>query len=83
MIEGKSVLAITLARGGSKRVFKKNIALINNKPLLTSREIFFSDSSTDHDVPPLNETHPNGFSVGQSHNNVQPYRVSYVWKRVQ
>ena len=55
----------------------------DNEPLLTSREIFFSDSSVDHDVPPLNETHPNGFSVGQPHNNVQPYRVSYVWKRVQ
>ena len=55
----------------------------DNEPLLTSREIFLADSSLDHDVPPLNETHPNGFNVGQSHNNVQPYRVSYVWKRVQ
>lgn len=35
MIQGKRVLAITLARGGSKRVIKKNIALIKNKPLLT------------------------------------------------
>lgn len=34
MILDKRVLAITLARGGSKRVPKKNIALINNKPLL-------------------------------------------------
>ena len=35
MINGKSVLAITLARGGSRGVFKKNIALINDKPLLS------------------------------------------------
>ena len=35
MIQGKRVLAITLARGGSKRIIKKNIALIKNKPLLT------------------------------------------------
>ena len=34
MIIEKKVLAITLARGGSKRVPKKNITLINNKPLL-------------------------------------------------
>ena len=34
MIEKKKILAITLARGGSKRVPKKNITLINNKPLL-------------------------------------------------
>ena len=30
-----NILAITLARGGSKSVFKKNIKLINGKPLLT------------------------------------------------
>ncbi len=35
MIENKSVLAITLARGGSRGVFKKNIAPINDKPLLS------------------------------------------------
>ena len=34
MINGKKVLAITLARGGSKRVPKKNIADINGKPLI-------------------------------------------------
>ena len=34
MIGNRSVLAITLARGGSKRVSKKNIADINGKPLL-------------------------------------------------
>ena len=34
MINGKSVLAITLARGGSKGVPRKNIADINGKPLL-------------------------------------------------
>jgi len=34
MINNKKVLAITLARGGSKRVEKKNIALIEGKPLL-------------------------------------------------
>ena len=34
MINGKSVLAITLARGGSKRVYKKNIANLNGIPLL-------------------------------------------------
>jgi len=34
MIGDKKVLAITLARGGSKRVPKKNIADINGKPLL-------------------------------------------------
>jgi CMP-N-acetylneuraminic acid synthetase len=34
MINNKSVLAITLARGGSKGVVKKNIANLNGKPLL-------------------------------------------------
>ena len=34
MIGDKKVLAITLARGGSKRVPKKNIADINGKSLL-------------------------------------------------
>lgn len=34
MIKKKNILAITLARGGSKRVPKKNIYLIHNKPLL-------------------------------------------------
>ena len=34
MINGKSVLVITLARGGSKRVPKKNIKDINGKPLI-------------------------------------------------
>ena len=34
MIHGKKVLAITLARGGSSRVYKKNIANIAGIPLL-------------------------------------------------
>lgn len=34
MIENKKVLAITLARGGSKRVPKKNISVIEGKPLI-------------------------------------------------
>ncbi len=34
MIKNKSVLAITLARGGSKGIFKKNITPLNGKPLL-------------------------------------------------
>tara|TARA_R110002167_G_scaffold18533_1_gene69338 strand:- start:225 stop:908 length:684 start_codon:yes stop_codon:yes gene_type:complete len=34
MINGKSVLVITLARGGSKGVVKKNITNLNGKPLL-------------------------------------------------
>ena len=34
MINNKSVLAITLARGGSKGVTKKNITNLNGKPLL-------------------------------------------------
>ena len=34
MINGKSVLGITLARGGSKRVPRKNIININGKPLI-------------------------------------------------
>lgn len=34
MINGKKVLAITLARGGSKKIKKKNITKINGKPLL-------------------------------------------------
>ena len=35
MINGKTVLAITLARGGSRGIIKKNIATINDKPLLS------------------------------------------------
>ena len=34
MIKDKKILAVTLARGGSRRVPKKNIADINGKPLL-------------------------------------------------
>tara|TARA_B100001094_G_scaffold266480_1_gene269378 strand:- start:3635 stop:4321 length:687 start_codon:yes stop_codon:yes gene_type:complete len=34
MINNKKVLAITLARGGSRRIPKKNIADINGKPLI-------------------------------------------------
>lgn len=34
MIEGKKVLAVTLARGGSKSIPKKNITPINNRPLI-------------------------------------------------
>lgn len=34
MINGKSVIAITLARGGSKGIPKKNIIDVNGKPLL-------------------------------------------------
>ena len=34
MINGKKVLGLTLARGGSKRVPRKNITNINGKPLL-------------------------------------------------
>ncbi len=34
MISNKNVLAITLARGGSKSIYKKNIALLKNKPLI-------------------------------------------------
>ena len=35
MINNKKILAVTLARGGSRRVPKKNIADINGKPLLS------------------------------------------------
>ena len=34
MIGDKKILAITLARGGSKRVYKKNMANLNGVPLL-------------------------------------------------
>lgn len=34
MINGKTVLSITLARGGSKKIPKKNITIIQGKPLL-------------------------------------------------
>ena len=34
MINNKSVMAITLARGGSKRVPRKNVLDINGKPLV-------------------------------------------------
>ena len=34
MLEGKKILALTLARGGSKRVPRKNIIKINGKPLI-------------------------------------------------
>lgn len=35
MISSKNILAITLARGGSKSIYKKNIALLNSKPLIS------------------------------------------------
>lgn len=34
MIDGKTVLAVTLARGGSKSIPKKNIIQINDRPLI-------------------------------------------------
>jgi CMP-N-acetylneuraminic acid synthetase len=44
MINNKSVLAITLARGGSKGIKKKNIIPVNGKPLLlyTTEEVIKS-----------------------------------------
>ena len=35
MIDSKKILALTLARGGSKSIYKKNIALLNGKPLIS------------------------------------------------
>ena len=45
MINNKKILAITLARGGSKRVLRKNLALICGKPLLqyTIEEVLKSE----------------------------------------
>ena len=34
MINGKKVMGITLARGGSKRVPQKNVIDVNGKPLI-------------------------------------------------
>tara|TARA_Y100000310_G_scaffold345544_1_gene466300 strand:+ start:1861 stop:2559 length:699 start_codon:yes stop_codon:yes gene_type:complete len=41
MINDKNILAVTLARGGSSRIYKKNIAILNGKPLLqyTAEEV--------------------------------------------
>ena len=39
MINGKSVLAITLARGGSKRVYKKNIANLNGSGVIADMDL--------------------------------------------
>jgi CMP-N-acetylneuraminic acid synthetase len=52
MINNKTVLAITLARGGSKGIPKKNITLINNKPLLlyTNDEVVKSKYIDDYVV---------------------------------
>ena len=62
MINGKSVLAITLARGGSKGIPKKNIIDINGKPLLQytvdevkksgyiDNYIVSTDDKTIHDI---------------------------------
>ena len=46
MIKGLRVLAVTLARGGSKSIPKKNIALVAGKPLIsyTISEAFKSKS---------------------------------------
>lgn len=35
MITNKNVLAITLARGGSKSIYKKNIAILKDNPLIS------------------------------------------------
>ena len=52
MINNKSVLGITLARGGSKGILKKNITLINDKPLLlyTNDEVVKSKYIDDYVV---------------------------------
>ena len=52
MIDGKSVLAITLARGGSMGIPKKNIVNIHGKPLLqyTTDEIVKSEYIDDYVV---------------------------------
>jgi CMP-N-acetylneuraminic acid synthetase len=52
MIQDKKILAVTLARGGSQSIPKKNIALINNKPLIqyTIDEAFKSNYIDDYCV---------------------------------
>jgi CMP-N-acetylneuraminic acid synthetase len=35
MINGKTVLAVTLARGGSSKIPRKNITIVNGRPLLS------------------------------------------------
>lgn len=52
MINGKRVLAITLARGGSKGIHKKNIVPIKGKPLIyyTINEVFKSKYVDDYFV---------------------------------
>ena len=61
MINNKSVVAITLARGGSKGIPKKNITPLNGKPLLeyTIEEVKKS-KYIDHYVVEL-FYHPNRF----------------------
>ena len=50
MINGKKVLAITLARGGSKGIYKKNIVPIKGSPLIsyTIKEVFKSKYVDDY-----------------------------------
>tara|TARA_R110001583_G_scaffold2257_12_gene16695 strand:+ start:3551 stop:4231 length:681 start_codon:yes stop_codon:yes gene_type:complete len=64
MIGNKKVLAITLARGGSTRVPKKNIADVNGKPLLcyTAEQVLASKyidnyivSTDDNDIAKIAE----------------------------
>ena len=52
MINGKRVLAITLARGGSKGIHKKNIVPLKGKPLIyyTINEVFKSKYVDDYFV---------------------------------
>jgi CMP-N,N'-diacetyllegionaminic acid synthase len=52
MIKNKRILAITLARGGSKSIKNKNIAIINGKPLIyyTIKEVKKSKYIDDYVV---------------------------------
>jgi CMP-N-acetylneuraminic acid synthetase len=76
MINGKTVLAITLARGGSRGIIKKNIATINDKPLLsyTIDEVVKSNYIDDYIVA----TDDNDIEQVCLDNNIKCFKRSNV-----
>ena len=78
MINGKKVLAITLARGGSKKIKKKNIIDICGKPLLryTTDEVKKSKYIDKY----LVSTDDGGIRKVCDDNNVEYYNRSHTLK---